>query len=273
MLAGLYVLTFQTFRSDRLALGVVLVALSLPAFTACSLVMTIDAPFLCCWTWALVFGRWAMVDGKAWAWPVAGVLVALGILAKYTMALWLVSAGLFVLFTPTRRGLLWRPGFWVMALVAALSAVPILYWNSQHDWVSFRHVAVQAGVAESKKASGIRWFGPLEYVGGQLVVLLGYWFVCWVGALVRYSAAARNAGRDPVPLVDVGADVRGVRLVELPGERTTQLAGRGLPFGRGFGRWLAGRTAQPPSPAVAVPGPVCFWFHCRAGSSALRPGT
>src|SRR5262245_886087 len=190
LLAGFHVLTYQTFRSDRLGLWVVLSALSLPAFSLCSLVMTIDAPFLCCWTWALVFGRWALVDGRGWAWPVTGLLAALGILAKYTMALWLVSAGLFVLFTPEYRVLLRRPGFWVMTLVAGLSAVPILYWNSQNDWVTFRHVAVQAGVAESKKSAGLRWFGPFEYLGGQFAVLLGFWFVAWVAALARYRPRA-----------------------------------------------------------------------------------
>jgi Dolichyl-phosphate-mannose-protein mannosyltransferase len=186
LLAALYVLTWQTYRNDRLALWVVIAALSMPAFTACSLVMTIDAPFLCCWAWALVFGRWGMVDGKWWAWPAAGSLVALGILAKYTMALWLVSAGLFVLATPTHRCLLLRPGLWVMIIVAALSAIPILWWNSHHDWVTFRHVAVQAGVAESKHSTGIRWFGPFEFIGGQCALLLVYWFIVWVAALVRY---------------------------------------------------------------------------------------
>jgi Dolichyl-phosphate-mannose-protein mannosyltransferase len=188
LLAALYVLTYQTFRSDRLGLWVVVGALSLPAFSLCSLVMTIDAPFLCCWAWALVFGRWALVDGKGWAWPAAGLLVALGILAKYTMALWLVSAGCFVLFTPTYRRHFVRPGFWVMAGVAGLSAVPILYWNSQNDWVTFRHVAVQAGVAESKGSAGIRWLGPFGYAAGQFAVLLGFWFAAWVAALVGYRA-------------------------------------------------------------------------------------
>src|SRR3954447_25864284 len=90
----------------------------------------------------------------------AGLIVAVGILAKYTMALWLFSAGLFVLFTPTHRRLLAHWGFWLMAVVAGLSALPILYWNSQHDWVTFRHVAVQAGVAESNASGGVRWLGP-----------------------------------------------------------------------------------------------------------------
>ena len=186
LLTGLYVLTYQTFRSDRLALGITLVALSMPAVALCSMIMTIDAPFLCLWCWALVFGRWAMVDGRRWAWPAAGLLVALGILAKYTMALWLLSAGLFLFFTPTHRRLLFQARFWLMVAVAALSALPVLYWNSQNDWVTFRHVAVQAGVVESKKSTGIRWFGPLEYAGIQFGVLLGFWFVVWLAAMVRF---------------------------------------------------------------------------------------
>jgi hypothetical protein len=186
LLAGLYVLTWQTYRSDKLALQLTFVAILMPPVTLCSLIMTIDAPFLCCWAWALVFGRWAMVDGRRWAWPIAGVFISLGILAKYTMALWLVSAGLFILLTPSYRHLLWRSGFWIMVAVAATSALPILYWNSQNEWVTFRHVAVQAGVAEGKQSSGIRWLGPIEYVGSQLGVMMGIWFMLWLIAMIRY---------------------------------------------------------------------------------------
>src|SRR5262249_53694257 len=51
LLAALYVLTWQTFRSDRLAFWVVVGALSQPALAACSVIMTIDPPFLTCWAW------------------------------------------------------------------------------------------------------------------------------------------------------------------------------------------------------------------------------
>lgn len=183
-LGALYTFTYQTYRSDRLALGVVLVILTLPSFLALSVVMTIDAPFLCCWSWALVLGRMAAIDNKFWAWPATGLLVALGILAKYTMALWGVSAVLFVLFTPTHRYLLLRAGPWIMGLVAATSAIPILIWNSANNWVTFRHVAVQAGVADSPKNSGFRPEGPLIYIGEQFAPLFGYWFVLWLIAVV-----------------------------------------------------------------------------------------
>lgn len=183
ILWGLYLLTALIYNRRDWAFLVVLVGSTWPATNAASLLITIDSPFLCCWSWALVAGYHAMIREKTWAWPVAGVLICLGILAKFTMALWLFSAGLFLLFTPTHRRLLARPGFWVMSVVAGLSALPVLYWNWQNDWVTFRHVATQAGV-EGQPASSVRWFGPLEFLSGQFGMLLGYWFVAWVASLI-----------------------------------------------------------------------------------------
>lgn len=181
LLASLYVLTVQVYGRERLALAVVVAALTLPPFAAGSSIMTIDAPYTCCWGWALVLGHRAMFRGSAWAWPLAGLMVGLGILAKYTMVLWLPSAGLFLLTAPERRRLLLRPGFWVMTGVAGLSCLPILIWNAQHDWVTFRHVGGLAGF--HPESEGIHWLGPLAYVGTQAALLLGYWFVAWAAAL------------------------------------------------------------------------------------------
>jgi 4-amino-4-deoxy-L-arabinose transferase-like glycosyltransferase len=183
LLWSLYLLTVLSYGRRDWGFLVVVVGATWPATTAASLIMTIDSPFLCCWGWSLVFGYFALVRERSWAWIPAGLCIALGILAKYTMALWLFSAGLFLLFTPTHRRMLMRPGFWIMSLVAGLSALPILYWNWQNDWVTFRHVATQAGV-EGKAGGGVRWLGPLEFLSGQFGLLMGYWFVAWVAALL-----------------------------------------------------------------------------------------
>ena len=183
ILLALYILTTLVYRKESWSFVVVLVALTWPTISAASLLMTIDSPFLCCWSWSLVAGYYAFIRQKKWAFPVTGLLIAIGILAKYTMALWLFSAGLFLLFSASHRQLLFRPGFWIMASVASLSAIPILYWNWQNDWVTFKHVATQAGV-EGQKSSGIRWAGPIEFLGGQFGLLLGYWFVAWIAAMV-----------------------------------------------------------------------------------------
>ncbi len=189
LLLSLYVLTLQVYRRGPLAVAVVGLALTFPVIAAGASLMTIDAPYTCCWGWALVAGHRAVFRRSAWAWPLAGLLVGLGILAKYTMVLWLPSLGLFLLTSPEFRRHLLRPGFWVMTAVAAACCLPILVWNAQHDWVTFRHVGGQAGINEP---AGLRWRGPLNYVIAQAGLLLGFWFVAWLCAMI-----AGRPGREP----------------------------------------------------------------------------
>src|SRR5207244_10621797 len=165
------------------AFAVVALALTLPVVVAGSSLMTIDAPYTCCWAWALVLGYQALLRGSRWAWPVLGWVVGVGILAKYTMILWIASAGLFLLTTPALRRLLLRRGFWIMTGVAAVTCLPILLWNLRHNWVSLRHVSGQAGF---EGRQGILWLGPLEYVALQFLLLLGFWFIAWASAMVAH---------------------------------------------------------------------------------------
>ena len=245
LLVSLYVLAAQVFRSERLGFLVVAFALTLPAVHAGGLLMTIDAPFVCCWGWALVFGHAALVRGRAWAWPAAGLMVALGTLAKYTMVLWPESAFLFLLFSPGRRVLLRRPGFWVLVLVGCLGWLPILWWNARNGWVTFAHVGTQAGLAGSGGTPRLRWLGPPEYLGGQFALLLGFWFV--LGA--RAVWAWRPAGDVPdgvrylwwmaVPTFALFALFSPLTKIQLNWPVTAYLAGGVLTCG-----WLAGKMGR-----------------------------
>jgi hypothetical protein len=187
LLLSVYILTVQVFGRPGLALAVVALSLTLPMVAAGSMLMTIDAPYVCCWGWALVTVHRAIFRGSGWAWPLAGLLVGLGILAKYTMVLFLPSVFLFLLTSPPQRGLLARPGFWIMSVVAGLCCLPILIWNMQHGWVTFRHVAVLSGHGRS-----IAWLGPLVYLATQCGLLLVYWFLIWIWAMLDH-----HPGREP----------------------------------------------------------------------------
>jgi hypothetical protein len=110
-------------------------------------------------------------------------VIGIGILAKYTMILWIPSAALFLSTSSIHRKLLFRRGFWIMTGCAAVCCAPILIWNIKHDWVSFRHVTGQAGMS---RARGLLWLGPLNYVGTQFALFLGFWFVAWAGAMISY---------------------------------------------------------------------------------------
>jgi hypothetical protein len=182
LLASMYVLTRQVYKSEGLAFAVVALGLTLPAVAAGASLMTIDAPYTCCWALALVLGHEAIFGRKAWAWPVAGLLIGLGILAKYTMVLWLPSAGLFLLTSRSHRRLLVQRGFWIMTAVAAVCCLPILFWNVEHDWVGVRHVQKLSGVGHRE----IDWLGPLAFLGAQCALFLVFWFIAWSAAMIAH---------------------------------------------------------------------------------------
>ncbi len=181
LLAGLYVLTLQVWRREGLALASVAAALTLPITTAGATLMTIDAPFTCLWCWALVLGHRAIFGRGGWAWPALGLVIGLGLLAKYTMVLWLVSLFLFLMASPSHRWLLRCRGLWLCLLIAGLCCAPMIWWNAHHGWIGVWHLSRRAGVAT--EVYQFAWYGPLIYLVLQGGLLLGVWFIAWARAM------------------------------------------------------------------------------------------
>ncbi|GMR19606.1 MAG: hypothetical protein BMS9Abin36_0201 [Gammaproteobacteria bacterium] len=69
-------------------------------------------------------------------WLLLGVSLGLAGLSKYT-AIALVITALAYLGPILGWRLLWNRGAWLATVIALLLITPVLYWNSQHDWVSF----------------------------------------------------------------------------------------------------------------------------------------
>ena len=155
-----------------------LLALTLPPVSATAFLMTIDAPLLAAWAWALVFVRRER-------WLAAGACVAVGVLAKYTMLLFPACVGFYLL--AVRPQSLRERGYWLMLAVGLLGTLPILAWNFAHGGLGVRHVATQAGVAQ-----GWHWLGPLEFVGSQFVLLAGVWFCAGCAAVRKYPRDAED---------------------------------------------------------------------------------
>ena len=73
----------------------------------------------------------------------AGAIAGVAFLAKYTVALYLVSLGLGLLATAERRLLArWEP--WAGALLALAIAAPNLIWQAENGWPFAAHTAVLA---------------------------------------------------------------------------------------------------------------------------------
>lgn len=178
---GLYVLTVQTLRAPRLALAAVALTFTIPILAVGAVLMTIDAPLAFLYMWTLIAVERGLRGSDCWPWSVAGALIALGIMAKYTMVLIFPTVVLALLVEPSYRAALRRPGPYLAALIGVLGFVPILVWNSQHNWVSFRHVAGQAGVAGTRTFDVL---GPAGLLAGQLAVVGPVWFAAMLCAVV-----------------------------------------------------------------------------------------
>ena len=82
-------------------------------------------------------------DNAPQFWFAAGAIAGVAFLAKYTVALFLVSIAVGLLLTPQRRVLArWAP--WGAALLALAIAAPNLLWQALNGWPFVAHTAVLA---------------------------------------------------------------------------------------------------------------------------------
>lgn len=119
--------------------------LTLPGVSLSAMIISTDAVLLPCWAAALyAFIRAREPGGGRW-WLAVGAAAGLGLLAKYAMAYWLLSAFGFVLLLRGERRHL-RPLLGAAAIAVAIY-LPNLWWNWSHGFVSYLHLRDNAHVS------------------------------------------------------------------------------------------------------------------------------
>src|SRR4051794_21924824 len=98
-------------------------------------------PFAVAMVWALV--RVAESGDQRW-WLAAGLFGGLSLLSKFTVVMMLPAVAAFMLVPDWRGKQLRSPYPWLAAAIAAAVFSPVLIWNHQHDWASFRFQLVRA---------------------------------------------------------------------------------------------------------------------------------
>jgi len=180
-------------RGGRLA---ALLFIASPVAGLLGMAATTDAPLLLAWALASHALWRAWRDGKARDWALLGLWLGLGLMSKYTMAAFAVSALGLLLTAPRTAPRAMSPvrGLTLSALVALLCVAPNLAWNAAHDWPTLRHTAEITVGAHSTPM----WSTLALYLGG-LALLLGPIVAPW--AFVWRWA---GAGRQPVaPVVSI----------------------------------------------------------------------
>ena len=136
--AGLVYAAATRLYDRRTGFWSALVYATLPGVSLSAFLISTDAVLLPCWAAALyAFIRAREPDGGSW-WIAVGIAAGLGLMAKYAMAYWLLSAlGYVLLVREERRHL--RPLLGA-AVIALLLYLPNFWWNWGSGFVSYLHV-------------------------------------------------------------------------------------------------------------------------------------
>jgi 4-amino-4-deoxy-L-arabinose transferase-like glycosyltransferase len=165
---------------------------TLPGVSLSAFIISTDAVLLPCWAAALyAFIRAREPDGGRW-WIVVGIAAGLGLLAKYAMAYWLLSALGFVLLIPGERRHL-KP-LSAAAGIAVLIYLPNLWWNWSHGFVSYLHVRDNAELSGVSRGL-LHPTAFLEFLGSQAGVVGPLVFAALIALIVRPRMLASRRAR------------------------------------------------------------------------------
>ncbi|HEY0790397.1 MAG TPA: glycosyltransferase family 39 protein [Chthoniobacterales bacterium] len=154
--------------SARVGFFTVVLAAVVPLYAVGSVLMTIDTVYLFFWV-AAAWAFWEAKETRRWGpWVAVGVLLGLGILAKYTAALEMVSFALFCCWhRPSRRSLLSLRGA-AMLLTTGLLLTPAVVWNAIHEWPTSRFL-IHRGDLDGQ--ARLQPLNLLTFLGGQAGVI------------------------------------------------------------------------------------------------------
>ncbi len=183
---------------EKTGLASALLLQIVPLYSVFGVLFTIDSPFIFFWVLSLyilhkLLKRQLYKGCKTtfdYFWVLLGISVGLGLLTKYTMAFFLFSGLLFLLSSKDTRGLLKTSGPYIAVLVSLAVFSPVILWNAANGWVTLKHTAGQAHIAEGLKISAIDF---IEFVGSQFGVITPVLLVLIITALWKIRKTEKGA--------------------------------------------------------------------------------
>lgn len=182
----------RMFRDNRAALMVTALSAAVPMFVVGALLITIDSPMYLCWA-ASVYCLWRHIERPGtvrWLYA-AGAAAGLGMLFKPVLIAVPLCAAVAAIHPDIRRRLATWHSLPAGLLVLA-SQIPVVIWNANHGWVTFRHLGGQAGIGQTTRYwyTGLARMG--EFVAGQAGGMGGVMFVLLAIAVGLAIASLRR---------------------------------------------------------------------------------
>ena len=141
-------------------------ALCNPLIEAVFFITTPDSPLLMFWALTLYFIYKGIFEESKSSIYLSGLFVGLGLLSKYTMILIFPSIFIFLLLSAKYRKLLVKKDLYIAFIIAIIVFSPVIIWNYQHDWISFKF-QFKHGV-DLEQSFNLGAF--TDYLGGQVLI-------------------------------------------------------------------------------------------------------
>lgn len=152
---------------------------ALPVYFGTGLIATMDSALVFFWLACLVGVSVALKQERAWGWYLAGVGLGGAMLSKYTGVFLGLGALLAVAGYPPWRRHLRSIHPYLAALLALGLFSPVLVWNAQNDWVSFRFQFTDRFAGKTFSVASVALYGGLQVAVATPLVLIGMGWLSW----------------------------------------------------------------------------------------------
>lgn len=174
------------------ALSAAALLIILPVYFGTGLIATMDSALLFFWLVCLLGTSMALLQNKSWGWYLAGFGLGGAILSKYTGIFLGLGALLSVLaYVPWRRHLRSVHPYAATVLAFAMFS-PVLVWNHQHEWASFKFQFLNRFADETIGTGTVASFALWQLAIATPLVLAG---LVWLCARTLLNARRRMTAR------------------------------------------------------------------------------
>ena len=164
--------TARELGGDEAAKRAALIFACVPLAAVGFVLATPDAPMLCAVAWTLYAvirafkAEPATRETLQW-WCLAGLAMGLAMASKFTSVLVPAAIAIGCVSHGRLQNRFGEPGPYLAVLIASLVLLPVLIWNYQHDWVSFKF-QLGHGLGEPKGGALGVLNRELALLGGQI---------------------------------------------------------------------------------------------------------
>ncbi|MGC9006323.1 MAG: ArnT family glycosyltransferase [Sulfurihydrogenibium sp.] len=158
-----YVFSKELFKDEKVAFFNSVFIYAVPAYDIASVIFLTDTPLAFFYLLLSYLFYKSVKENKPYLWIMTGISAGLAFLSKYSAVFFFPVA--IVYLTIFSKETFKNRWFYLSILIAGIFTIPVIYWNFNNDFVSFKHVEKLSG-AEGSFSINLKHFG--DYILGQV---------------------------------------------------------------------------------------------------------